>query len=172
MDLSLAQFSPTKAELAQMVEESKKLVLPDPFNIEQREKVKESYRALVKVRTTITKNGKAMRDDAIAFQKKVIELEKELLVITKSEEERLGTLLEEADKAIERKARVELLPRRKERLAAIDDGVQCPADDFLLDMDGPTFEGFINQRVARKNEAERIALAEREAAVRQEEACA
>jgi hypothetical protein len=130
--LEIDKFSPTKAELAQIVEESKKLNLPDAFDIAQYEKVKDGYKTLVKVRTTITKNGKAMRDDAIAFQKRVIELEKELLVITKPEEERLENILDEADHVIERRARVELLPHRHEKLAAIGDGIEVTEAELLV----------------------------------------
>ena len=159
MDLSLENFSPTKAELTKIAEESKSLVLPDPFDTAQYRRVKDAKTNLVHVRNDITKTGKSIRDKAIAYQKAVIKLEGELVKIISPEEDRLGYILAAADLAIERKARVELLPHRKERLAAIGDGL-FENDDHLLDMDGATFESYVNQRTAEKNEADARKLAD------------
>ena len=168
MELEIEKFSPTKAELVKLAEESKSLTLPDPFDQAQYARVKDAKKNLVTVRNTIAKTGKAFREEAIAFSKKVIEKEKELVKIIQPAEDRLETLLDEADHIIERQARVELLPHRRERLAAIKDGI-VSSDDVLLEMDGPTFEGYINQRFADKNELDRIELATREANIREEE---
>ncbi len=55
--------------------------------------------ALVKARTTITKTGKAAREDAAAFQKAVIAEEKALIAITEPEETRLLALRDAWDQA-------------------------------------------------------------------------
>ena len=55
--------------------------------------------ALVRARTTITKTGKAAREDAAAFSKAVIAAEKELIAITEGEEARLLALRDEWDNA-------------------------------------------------------------------------
>ncbi|HVB33743.1 MAG TPA: hypothetical protein VNJ52_05135 [Patescibacteria group bacterium] len=168
MDLAIEKFSPTKAELTKLVEESKALDLPDPFDQAQLRKVKDARLNIRDARVAITKTGKALREDALKFQKAVIAKEKELVAIIEPEENRLAGLEDTAAIAVERKARVELLPHRRERLAAVGDGLEV-SDDALLDMDGPAFEGYINKRLADKNEADRRALEAREAAIREEE---
>ena len=55
--------------------------------------------ALVRARTTITKTGKAAREDAAAFQKAVIAEEKALIAITEPEETRLLGLRDAWDQA-------------------------------------------------------------------------
>lgn len=55
--------------------------------------------ALVRARTTITKTGKAAREDAAAFQKAVIAEEKALIAITEGEETRLLALRDAWDAA-------------------------------------------------------------------------
>ena len=155
MDLSLENFSPTKAELTKIAEESKSLTITDPFDTAQYKQVKDAKNNLVHVRNEITKTGKSIRDKAIAYQKAVIKLEGELVDIITPEEERLAELLEKADIARVRQARVELLPHRKERLAMIGDDVII-TDDYLLDLDGAAFESYFNERVAMKNEADRL----------------
>ena len=55
--------------------------------------------ALVRARTTITKTGKAAREDAAAFQKAVIAEERSLLAITEAEEQRLIGLRDAWDSA-------------------------------------------------------------------------
>ena len=156
MEFEIEKFSPTKAELARIAEESKTLVLPDPFDSEQYKRVKDAKTNLVHVRNDIAKTGKAMRDGAIAFQKQVIEKEKELVGIIKPSEDRLATLLDEADHIIERRARVEVLPHRRERLAELDsDTFHVEVADYaLLDMDGPSFESYFNACASEKNEAD------------------
>ena len=154
MELSIEKFSPTQAELAKLAEESKAIALPDPFDQVQLRRVKDTRLNLRNARVEITKTGKALREDALKFQKAVIAKEKELVAIIEPAETRLAELEDAAQKAVERKTRLELLPHRKERLAAIGDGL-FETDDHLLDMDGPEFEAYCNERLAAKNEADR-----------------
>jgi uncharacterized protein YifE (UPF0438 family) len=138
INLEIEKFSPTKAELTKLLEASKALELPDLFDEAQLRKVKDARINLRDARIDITKTGKALREDALKFQKAVITKEKEFVAIIEPEENRLADLEEAAAKAVQRKARVEVLPRRKERIAAIADGMS-ETDDHLLDMDDPTF---------------------------------
>ena len=67
MSLDIEKFSPTKAELIRLVEQSKNLDLPNPFDGEQVRKIKDARLALRSTRTAITKRGKELREDALAF---------------------------------------------------------------------------------------------------------
>jgi hypothetical protein len=169
MELEIEQFNPTKAQLTLLVEESKGLNLTDPFDREQLRKVKDARLNLRDARVAITKTGKALREDALKFQKEVIAKEKELIAIVETEETRLTQIEEQAEKAVERKARIELLPHRQERLAAIGDGI-FETDDHLLDMDGPEFEAYCNERVAAKNETDRQRIEAEKRAIDEEKA--
>lgn len=157
MDLNIEQFSPTRAEIAALVATAKTLDLPDPYDFTRAREVRDARLALRTARTNITKIGKALREDALTFQRKVIEKEKELVALITPEEQRLQELEDAAELAKEREARKAMLPKRRERLAAIGDGIE-DTDEALLDMDGTAFEGYLNRRLADKNEADRIAL--------------
>jgi hypothetical protein len=154
MELEIEKFSPTKAELTKLVEAAKVLTLPDPSDTVQLRKIKDARLTIRDARVAITKTGKTLREDALKFQKAVIAKEKELVGIIEPEETRLSDLEAVAEKEIERKERLELLPNRRERLAAIADSVEV-SDDELLEMDGTAFENYFNVRVANKNEADR-----------------
>src|SRR5260370_38000405 len=117
MDLTIEKFSPTKAELATMAAEAQAITQEAAP-----QKIREMRIALKKARTTITKIGKELREDAVAFQKAVISKEKELIAIIEPEEDRLEEIEAEAESIREREERREFLPRRKERLLAIGDG--------------------------------------------------
>jgi hypothetical protein len=169
MELQLEKFSPTKAELVRMVEETKGLTLSDLADRAQLAKITRARIDLKNMRVKIEKTGKAMRDDANKFRNAVIALENEFVAIIEPEEERLAAIEEKAEEEMLRNERVELLPHRHERLTAIGDGIEV-ADDVLLDMDGPEFEGYLNQRQADKNAADQKALDARAAALREEEA--
>jgi hypothetical protein len=168
MDFEIEKFSPTKAELTKLVVASKGLGLPDHTDKAQLRKIKDARLSIRDARVAITKTGKALREDALKFQKAVIAKEKELIAIIEPEENRLAELEGIAEKEALRVERLEVLPHRKERLAAIGDGIDV-SDVAVLEMDGPMFEGYVNERIAKKNEADRVALEAREAAIREEE---
>jgi hypothetical protein len=167
--LNIEKFSPTKAELTNMAEAARLITLPDPLNKEQVEIVKQTRLGLRTARTTITKMGKELREDALAFQKAVISKEKELLAIIEPEEDRLEQLEDDAAQLQEREDRREFLPRRKERLAELKDGIEI-SDDELLDMAGDVFEGYFNKRMAEKNAAVAAENARKEAEINAEKA--
>lgn len=158
MELNIEKFSPTVAELTQLAAESKALTLPDPLDRIQLEAIKSARIKLKNARVAITKTGKALREDALSFQRAVISKEKELVSIIEPEEDRLAGLEEAADKAVEREARKELIPQRIDRIKKADP-TAAYTEEQLLEMDGSAFEGFLNKIVADKNERDRQALA-------------
>lgn len=156
-ELNIEAFDPTVAELTKMVEETKGIMPTDLLDKEQIEVVKKARLGLRNVRVRIEKTGKAMREDALAFQKKVIAKENELIAIIEPEEDRLAGIEEEAKKQAIMKERKELLPLRLECLAKIGDDVPQNEDDILA-MDDLAFQTYFNGRVADKNEADRKAI--------------
>src|ERR1017187_1880440 len=113
--LTLDRFIPMKSDMAKLAGEARELDLPNPFDVEQYGKVKAKYKELVKGRGDVKRTGLDMRDGANVYRTKVLDIEKDILNVTAEQEERLAKLLEEADKAIERKAPVELLPASSRR---------------------------------------------------------
>ncbi|MGR3504901.1 MAG: hypothetical protein ACU0B7_03410 [Paracoccaceae bacterium] len=149
--LNIEKFSPKEAELRTLADNCQSI------DIKDLKTVRDCRISLKNARVEITKTGKAMRDDATKFSRAVIAREKELIAIIEPEEQRLQKIEAEAKLQAERAERAAILPTRKERLAAIGDGIEA-SDDELLDMDGPTFEGYVNKRLADKNEADRLEI--------------
>lgn len=156
-ELNIEKFNPTLAEIQGVVAEAKALTLPDPKDKAQLQKVHDARIKLRNIRTGITKTGKVMREDAVKFQKAVIEKEREFVALVEPEETRLEALESEAKRIQDREDRREFLPARKARLEALADGVALPTDDEILDMDGTAFEGYFNKRSAEHNERVRQA---------------
>lgn len=166
MSLELEKFNPTIAELNQLVETSQRVSLPDLSDTEQLKVVKSNRIYLRDARVAITKRGKELRQEAVDFQKAVIEKEKELVAIIEPEELRLKDLEEKAAEFAEMEKRKELLPIRRGRLAEL---LYTGTDEDILRMDDKEFEAKYNELVAAKNEAGRILLEERERTVREAE---
>ncbi len=87
----------TRKDLQELVAKSANIV--EVKNTAGREECHGAAMALVRARTTITKTGKAAREDAAAFQKAVIAEEKALIAITEPEETRLLALRDKWDAA-------------------------------------------------------------------------
>ena len=87
----------TRKDLKELV--AKSANIKEVKNTAGREEAHSYAMALVKARTTITKTGKAAREDAAAFQKAVIAEEKALIAITEGEETRLLALRDGWDAA-------------------------------------------------------------------------
>lgn len=151
--LDIEKFSPATADLQTLVEKSK-LVTKESTP----EEIHEMRMTLVKTRTSITKEGKAWREDAVKFQKAVIKKEEELIAVIKPEEDRLDALEELVEVEKQREERKALLPQRRARIEALEDGEEIPGDDFILDMESPDFEGYLNQRLAAKNKRDQDKL--------------
>ena len=163
MELNIEKFDPTTEQLTKMVKASQKIVVTDINDKEQIEVVRKTRIELKTARVAITKKGKEMREEALTFQKAVIAKEKELVAIIEPEELRLEAIEEEVKEKKLREERMALLPTRHEQLVAIGDGVTV-TDEELLGMDTDAFTAHKNDRIAKKNEQERIAMeAERQA---------
>ena len=155
-DLSIEKFSPSVAELQELVKQSAGLMLTNPKDKELLKKIKAARLLLKNARVNITKTGKALREDALEFGRAVISKEKSLVAIIEPEEDRLAAMEDAVKKIQDRENRREFLPRRHERLNALNDGIAV-TDDELLDMDGSAFEGYFNQRSFNQNEKVRLA---------------
>ncbi len=167
-ELSIEKFNPTIAELQKIAEEAHLIVITDTNDKAQLELVKKTRISLGKTRVAISKKGKELRDDALTFQRAVIAKEKELIAIIEPEESRLEQIEEDVKKLKLHEERLALLPSRKEQLEKIGDGIQVEDSDILI-MDSTDFQMYANGRVSRKNEADRIALEQRENAAKLEE---
>lgn len=153
-------FDPTVDALNQIVAETAKIIVLDLADETQLALVHDTRIKLRDARVTIQKQGKAMREDALKYQKDVIAREKELIAIIDPEETRLKNLEEKANTIKERKAREALLPMRKEQLAKLDVVI---TDESILDMDNDEFVAFLNEQTTLKNEADRFAIEEEKA---------
>ncbi len=168
MELNIEAFDPNIADLRKMVEDTSKITEADDL-----QKVKEARIALGKVRITIAKKGKELREDALSFQRAVIDKEKELIGMIQPEELRLKGIEEAVEKKKERERRMALLPMRRDKVAGIDEMysfTKAITDEELLSMDDEQFAAFYNQLVADKNERDRIALAAEKQKVEDEKA--
>lgn len=152
-EFAVIKFDPTVEQLTQMAEAVKNLTAADLTDDKQLELVKETRLQLRTARTTIEKQGKAMRDESNKYNKAVIARENELIAIIEPEEKRLKALEDEAALIKVRKAREELLPMRREALAVV--GVTDLTDEALLDLDNDQFIVFLNKCTADKNERDR-----------------
>jgi predicted peroxiredoxin len=130
----------TRKDLQELV--AKSANIREVKNTAGRDECHGAAMALVKARTTITKTGKAAREDAAAFQKAVIAQEKELIAITEGEETRLLALRDAWDAArAAEKAEAERIERLRIetihiRIADIrESGVlalQCRTSDMVM----------------------------------------
>jgi hypothetical protein len=167
-NIDINEFNPTLAELQELVSTTKEIEVTDYTDKKQIKEVKENRLALRDARINITKKGKELRQDAIDFQKSVIEREKELVGIIEPEEGRLKEIEEKAKEEKAKAERIEILPQRKSKLETIGDDVKVKNDE-LLKMDDATFTEYYDKRVADKNEAERKKLEEKERKLQQKE---
>lgn len=160
MELNIEKFSPTKADLTQLAEQSKVLSINGVEDKQGYALVHEARMKLKNARVEITKVGKALRADALSFQRAVIEKEKELIAIIEPVEIELETKQNEIDKEKEMIKRQAILPERQAKLAEIDVVMQ---DAFILVMDDNQFQEFLNiKKTEFLEEKERQIKAERD----------
>ena len=105
--LDIEKFSPSIAELKQIISKTQLVTLENLDDSKQLKIVKESRMVLKNTRVQIAKYGKILRGDALKFQKIVIAKEKELIEIIEPEEKRLTDLEDKAIEHIERQKRSE-----------------------------------------------------------------
>lgn len=150
------KFDPNIAELQAIVAATSKVTYNDLSNDTQLALVHDTRISLRDARVQIEKTGKALRADALKYQKDVIAREKELLAIITPEEDRLTAIEQQAASIRERAARAALLPMRKEQLAPF--GAPTITDESILDMDNDQFVTYLVQRQAQKNEQDRLEI--------------
>jgi hypothetical protein len=143
MELKIEKFNPTKAEVMQLAEQYSHIEIKDVNDKVGYDFADTARKELKKVRVSIQKTGKELRADALSFQKKVIELEKELVGIIEPIEKDIADKQQAIDEEKEKIKRAKLLPGRIEKLKSIQVVV---ADDFLLLLDDQKFEEFYNQK--------------------------
>ena len=166
--LDIEKFNPTVAEIQKIVDEGKAFTITDFSDRVQIKAVHDQRLQLKDIRVTVTKQGKAFRQQAVDFQKKIIEKEKELVALVEPEEERLSGLEDQATAFEEREKRRELLPKRLDRLASLKDGVEI-SEEEILNMESTDFEGYCNKRLADKNEKDRLVLEAKEIKLKEAE---
>lgn len=154
--MDIQEFNPTVAELSKIAERARQVDVKDLVA------VKEMRLELRTIRTTITKRGKEMRDDALKFQKAVIAKEKELLELVTPEEDRLKEIEDAAAMAEEMEARAQKMPWRKEQLMLLGDGVENPTNEGLLEMSDEQFAVYLNGRKLAKFDADEAEKREKE----------
>ena len=144
----------TRKDLKELV--AKSVNVKEVKNTAGREEAHSYAMALVKARTTITKTGKAAREDAAAFQKAVIAEEKALIAITEPEETRLLALRDAwdqaraAEKAEAERIELERITRIHLRIADIREAgnlaLQCRTsamvESLIEKMTGQQLDGF------------------------------
>ena len=143
---SIEKFNPTKSELLLMADKYKNLTIK---NIDDKEGYMAVYQArleLKKARVNLKKNGKAAREEALAYQKSVIALENELVGIIEPLEKDLEAKQAVIDKEIEKNKRKALLPQRRERLNNIN---ATATDDEIISMTDVEFQDFCNKAYSK-----------------------
>lgn len=86
--------------------------------------------ALARRRIEVTKEGKEVRDDAVKFQKAVIELEKELIGLIEPEEKRLDAIQTAHDNRIEAEKQAKIRAEQ-ERIAAEQAAIKKAEEERL-----------------------------------------
>ena len=118
-----------------------------------------------KQRKYVTEYFEAARKGFNEKAKGVIDIQKLVLAEFTPQEDRLVAMDKAEKERVVKEARLEALPRRQERIAAIGGEVILPEewmgtfDDYLLEMEDADFEIYVVQRQGEKNEADRLALA-------------
>lgn len=171
-NLNIEQFSPKKAELIALADSYKNLDIKGVDDKDGYAAVDAARKELKRHRVHVTKQGKALRQEALQFQKKVISLEKELIAIIDPVESMMIDKQEKIDQLILAKAREEQLPYRREKLASIGVSVE---DSLLVVLNDLAFMEFFNQKHTEKIaeeqakiESERAALAKESARLEEE----
>lgn len=140
--LDIKRFDPLKARITELVEKVGSTVsstIADcPYAV-----MKENKKILATERVDFVKMLKAERATALAYQKDIVSVEKDLLAIVEPLESELQAKIKVIDDEEERKTRLVTLPERKEKLAAV--GVVAEDDDILM-MDGIQFNAFFVEK--------------------------
>lgn len=145
-EINIERFNPRKAEITELVERIKSTVISMPGDKTGYELMKDNKKTLQSARVNLTKDLKAEREGALAYQKGIIAIEKDMLAIIDPVESELDEKIKAIEDAEKRSARVAILPERKEKLASIELEM---TDDEILDMDDKVFaQFFVDKKMA------------------------
>ena len=143
--LQIEKFNPTKQVIQLKIDEAKLLTINGIDDKDGYNKVDIARKELKQIKSNIKNTGKDLRADAVAFQKAVIEKEKELTDLIIPVEKDLQEKQDCIDLEKEKIKRLVLLPNRKEQLAKINITVE---DDFILLLDENSFTEFLNKKTS------------------------
>ncbi len=160
MKFTLDEFNPTVEELTTLSTKYKGLKISWIDDKEWYEIVKRAQLDLWKKRVHIVKTLKEYRNDAIQFQKKVIQQEKDLVAIIEWTEDELKEERKRIDIEIEMEMRKKMLPERYELLKGVWHEMQ---EEEILKMDWNAFNFMIQMKKQQKFEAEKRKLEEEKA---------
>lgn len=147
-------FKPAIAELSKIADEFRGLNIKDIHDTATIAKAKEGKKELAQLRITITKIGKAARDEAIAYQREVIRQEKEHLEIIAPVEAFLKEQLDRVDDLRAIEERKVLLPDRRKEVEEL--GLKMTDEEILL-LDSEDFERVVTAEKSRQfEEAKRL----------------
>lgn len=144
-NLDLAKFVPEKAVLTELATRYAGLTINGVDDTAGYTIVDEARKDLKKKRVMIKNTGKELRQEALAFQKKVIAIEKELIEIIEPLELELKAKQDAIDEQKSKALRMAALPARKEKLASINALIP---DDHILGMSAEEFTEYYNARYA------------------------
>lgn len=139
-DFSIEKFNPTVAELTTLAQSYENLSIDGIEDKEWYEMVKRAQLDLRDKRLFIVATMKNYRQEAIDFQKKVIEKEKELVAIIDGTEKALKIKREEIDELAKQEERKKILPARKDELER--NGIVAD-DEYVLSLTSDQFNKFV-----------------------------
>lgn len=167
MELNIELLTPKVLELQGVAEKYKGLVITGIEDRAGYQIVDEARKDLKKRRVEIQKFAKEIRDEAIQFQKKVIEKEREVIAIIEPLEIELGNKQKTIDDEKLKIKMMELLPSRKEKLKEI--GVEG-VDDLIVLMNEVKFSEYYSFKKSEYLEKKEAELRAKEAEIaRQQE---
>jgi len=121
------------------------------INKEDIEEVTEATKELVKIRRNIEAKGKTYRDEANAFNKKVLTKQKEYIGIIEPLETEFKDILKKEEERQALEARKEMLPNRKNQLSLLK--ITQPTDEEILAIEDKDWLEFYNQKFAEHEDA-------------------
>lgn len=174
MELNIEVFSPKKNELIDLAKKYQDLKIIDINDKDGYKIVDVARKDLKTKRVEIQKTGKDLRAEAVAFQKRVIAVENELVSLIEPIEKDLQTKQEHINNLKIKQERLLVLPERLARLEALNINLH---EDFILEINDMDFDKYINNETTRilqekmkEQEIERAKLvAEQQELVRQKE---
>lgn len=165
-DLNIEKFNPGVAEITKLAEEFRALTIAGVDDKAGYKAVDEARKKLKATRVQIEKDGKALRADALEWQRKIIAKEKELIGLIEPVEIELSLKQKAINDEKEKIRRKGLMPERMARLQSI--GVTI-SEETLLFMEDEKFAAYFNSKNAEfLAEKERKLKAEKEEAERKQ----